>query len=56
VGAADTGSAQRTVSVAVGRDHVDRPNPYLGVLLGVLVAVGVFGLLWAMRKTFGMKR
>ena len=56
MGAGDTGPAQRTVSVAVGRDRIDRPNPYLGALLGLLVALGVFGLLWAMRKTFGMKR
>jgi hypothetical protein len=56
VGAPDTGSAQRTVSVAVGRDRVEGPNPYVAAFLAIVVAGLVFGLLWAMRKTFGMKR
>jgi hypothetical protein len=47
--------AQKVVSVAVGRDHVDAPNPYLALGLAILVGAGVFAIFWGVRKTFGIK-
>jgi hypothetical protein len=50
-----TASEGKLVSVAVGRDHVEGPNPALALVLAIAVGAAVFALMWAVRKTFGMK-
>jgi hypothetical protein len=43
------------IPVGIGKKEVLGPSPLLALILAVLVGLAVFGLLWKIRKTFGMK-
>ena len=43
------------IPVGIGKTEVLGPSPLLALVLAILVGVAVFGLLWKIRKTFGMK-
>jgi hypothetical protein len=43
------------VPVGIGKTEVLGPSPILALVLAILVGLAVFGLLWRIRKTFGMK-
>ena len=41
--------------VGIGKREALGPSPVLALILAVLVGLVVFGLLWKIRKSFGMK-
>ena len=43
------------IPVGIGKTEVLGPSPFLALVLAILVGLAVFGLLWRIRKTFGMK-
>ncbi len=43
------------IPVGIGKAEVLGPSPILALVLAILVGLAVFGLLWRIRKTFGMK-
>jgi hypothetical protein len=47
--------AQEPVPIGIGRREHLGPNPKVALGLAILVGLAVFGLLWWVRKTFGMK-
>ena len=46
---------RKAISVAVGKKERLGPDPLVALGLAVLVAAGVFALIWRIRKTFGLK-
>jgi hypothetical protein len=46
---------QEPVPLGIGKTESLGPNPVVGLILAVLVGALVFGLMWKVRKTFGMK-
>ena len=41
--------------VGIGKREELGPSPVLALILAIVVGLAVFGLLWKIRKTFGMK-
>ena len=41
--------------VGIGKKEALGPNPVLALILAIVVGLAVFGLLWKIRETFGMK-
>jgi len=41
--------------VGIGKREALGPSPVLALILAIVVGLAVFGLLWKIRKTFGMK-
>ena len=43
------------IPVGIGKKEALGPSPLLALVLAIVVGLAVFGLLWKIRKTFGMK-
>jgi hypothetical protein len=43
------------IPVGIGKKEVLGTSPLLALAFAVVVGLAVFGLLWKIRKTFGMK-
>ncbi len=43
------------IPVGIGKTEALGPSPLLALVLAIVVGLAVFGLLWKVRKTFGMK-
>jgi hypothetical protein len=43
------------IPVGIGKKEALGPSPLLALLLAIGVGLAVFGVLWKIRKTFGMK-
>lgn len=47
--------AQEPVPIGIAKREYLGPNPKVALGLAILVGLAVFGLLWWVRKTFGMR-
>jgi len=47
--------ANPPIPLGIGKREAFGPSPVLALVLAILVALAVFGFIWRIRKTFGMK-
>ena len=43
------------IPLGIGKREAFGPSPALALVLAILVGLAVFGFIWRIRKTFGMK-